>query len=281
MIPATRYSADETANYKVVGDHRANKGEHLANHLWPEVEPLYDTYVNRLREPNGPYEHGFSQDEQNTLEANASYLSLTHFVELRGKILKAAGGNCAYCNNYSADEVDHFLPKSRFGEYSIYSPNLTPICTPCNRKKGNRYRQIGGGSRYIHPYFDPLPKTTPFVLCTVTVAKTILTNFTIELPPDTPAPVILAAEVQFEDLKLAAMYNSEATKEIMGRLGSFYTYYRRGGAGSLESYLDVDARSTRCTFGANHWLPLTLRALANSLEFCNGGFRLLGVDPLA
>jgi hypothetical protein len=40
---------------------------------------------------------------------------------------------CPYCSLDTNPDLDHFLPKAVFPEFSLHARNLVPICTPCNR----------------------------------------------------------------------------------------------------------------------------------------------------
>jgi 5-methylcytosine-specific restriction endonuclease McrA len=66
-------------------------------------------------------------------------------------------GGCPVCGSLSRGDVDHYLPKSIFPEFSIFSLNLVPACKHCNStEKGDVYRGEKKPTRFIHPYFDDL-----------------------------------------------------------------------------------------------------------------------------
>jgi 5-methylcytosine-specific restriction endonuclease McrA len=52
--------------------------------------------------------------------------------------------------------LDHYLPKSKYPEFSIVVENLTPMCTDCQGLKGNDVKDEDGNKVYIHPYYDPI-----------------------------------------------------------------------------------------------------------------------------
>lgn len=176
-----------------------------------------------------------------------------------------------------ATELDHYLPKSVFGEYSIYSPNLVPICRQCNGTKLNRYRLDAGGRRYLHPYFDKLPEgKVQYLSANISIGLSV----TIEFEPFRPAQMsdelwnILC--YQFEELKLGIRYMEDATESITGMIDVFYSNFDRGGATEVRHHLGVEKRSRERVYGVNHWWPVTLGALASSDEFCEAGFMCLG-----
>ncbi|SCB59111.1 hypothetical protein GA0061105_106157 [Rhizobium aethiopicum] len=62
---------------------------------------------------------------------------------------------CPYCSLDQNPDLDHFLPKAPFPEFSLHGPNLIPICTPCNRKKLNAYKDANGDRIFLNPAFEP------------------------------------------------------------------------------------------------------------------------------
>ncbi|EGR2475303.1 HNH endonuclease [Vibrio cholerae] len=52
--------------------------------------------------------------------------------------------------------LDHYLPKSKYPEFSIVVENLTPMCTDCQELKGSDVQDEDGNKVYIHPYYDSI-----------------------------------------------------------------------------------------------------------------------------
>ena len=57
------------------------------------------------------------------------------------------------CGAGSATTVEHYLPKTPFPEFSVYSYNLLPSCSTCNSKRG-AVNKNGVEHRLLHPFFD-------------------------------------------------------------------------------------------------------------------------------
>jgi 5-methylcytosine-specific restriction endonuclease McrA len=49
--------------------------------------------------------------------------------------LLASTTSCPYCGFGELKDLDHYLPRSIFGELAIYPNNLIPSCGPCNNAK--------------------------------------------------------------------------------------------------------------------------------------------------
>ncbi|WP_444943526.1 hypothetical protein ACJJIK_18505 [Microbulbifer sp. ZKSA006] len=61
---------------------------------------------------------------------------------------------CPMCGSFKTTDVDHFLPKKHYPEFSVFSKNLIPACN-CNRNKATKI--VGEAStkaRFLHPYYD-------------------------------------------------------------------------------------------------------------------------------
>ena len=64
---------------------------------------------------------------------------------------------CPYCMISEPTTLDHYLDKSSFPEFTIYSKNLVPCCPTCNLKKGTLF--LNNGIRnIINFYYDSLPR---------------------------------------------------------------------------------------------------------------------------
>jgi len=281
VIGAVRPNADDYANYGYVADTRAAKGELRPRHLTLDVYSLYREYSTRVNLDDAPELHPFTIDDRAALTGNAECLSHVRFGPLRSEVLKSAPtGKCAYCFQLKASEVDHYLPKEIFGEYSVYAPNLVPSCSKCNRIKSKRYKRENGGRRYVHPYLDPFPHGTSVHLAgTVDMEVSVSVRFTLVKPTEVPESLWLIVQQQFKDLKLLERYSDEAAEEMASMLSAYYAHYDRGGAQELHRQLAIQRDSKRNLYGFNHWWPVLLEALCASVEFCDGGFRNLGSDP--
>lgn len=71
------------------------------------------------------------------------------------EIMASANEECPYCGGIGVPkQLDHYLPKSKYPQFSILTSNLVPSCMDCNMgEKG-----VGLASIYeeqvIHPYHD-------------------------------------------------------------------------------------------------------------------------------
>lgn len=72
-----------------------------------------------------------------------------------GRMRRKAGlKSCPVCGSPVTGDLDHYLARKIYPEFSIMRANLVPACRHCN--SGVKGQKIHGGNprRFIHPYFD-------------------------------------------------------------------------------------------------------------------------------
>ena len=62
---------------------------------------------------------------------------------------------CPYCSLNQNPDLDHFLPKDKFSEFSLHGRNLVPICPQCNRKKKTSFKTQQGERLFLHATYEP------------------------------------------------------------------------------------------------------------------------------
>lgn len=86
---------------------------------------------------------------------------------------------CPSCGSPAVTEtLDHYLPKRKYPHFAVTAANLTPMCDPCQRRKGEDVGDASTPRFFIHPYFDTFTLTqiiqltinAPFATPTFTLA---------------------------------------------------------------------------------------------------------------
>lgn len=269
MISAIRPALDDAALYSRVAVHRSDFTLKL-DALRDEVMDRYAEYSNACglcaKSPR-------SESDGNILRDSWASLNAKEFGDVRPSVFATTGKLCFLCGG-KAGEIDHYLPRSSFPEFSILALNLLPACRYCNNKKRSRY-QKSGERLYFHPHFMRLPQKA-FITVEVVIDATVRVIYDIDRTSQGDSYEVLRR--QFDDLSLAERYREDAIDYIVEQLGAFYAYLNAGGATALKSYLQTEADSVAGTRGRNHWRAALLQSLANSDEFCSGGFSVLGPD---
>ncbi|MYM29299.1 HNH endonuclease [Duganella sp. CY15W] len=75
--------------------------------------------------------------------------------KIYSKLLSCAGEECPFCGGIGKPRnLDHFLPKSRFPQFSVLPQNLVPSCRDCNMEgKAEEFAKTAS-DLIIHPYVD-------------------------------------------------------------------------------------------------------------------------------
>jgi len=117
-----------------------------------DIGGAYQSYLKSSGSPQSKAV-GLSKDQTNCLhaayEGGAKKYGLDWIPQLRDVFI----GSCPMCGNSTVGTVEHYLPKTPFPEYSVFSWNLVPSCISCNQRRGSKHVN---GVRYqlLHPIFD-------------------------------------------------------------------------------------------------------------------------------
>lgn len=97
--------------------------------------------------------------------------------------LTKKGLKCPYCgiNRHELHDLDHFIPRSKFEEFSILSNNLVYSCSVCNQDyKKAKFKTQDNKRIFLHPYFDEALENTQILECQIDVRDVYLkVNFKI------------------------------------------------------------------------------------------------------
>ncbi|NML29164.1 HNH endonuclease [Zoogloea dura] len=70
-------------------------------------------------------------------------------------LLNAAKGRCPFCGGIGTPRnLDHFLPKAHFPQFSVLPKNLVPACRDCNMDGKGHDFAITAEDQIIQPYLD-------------------------------------------------------------------------------------------------------------------------------
>lgn len=81
--------------------------------------------------------------------------SKTEAREIYDALLNAAKEECPFCGGIGEPKnLDHFLPKTRFPQFSVFPLNLIPACLDCNLDSKKTSYASTEEEQTIHPYLD-------------------------------------------------------------------------------------------------------------------------------
>jgi hypothetical protein len=196
-------------------------------------------------------------------------------IDLRARLL-ASTVSCPYCGFGEPRELDHYLPRSIYGELAIYPNNLIPSCGPCNNAKRAVIPGMGEahGPGLIHVYFQNLPELDFLKADIVFQDGSLEVTFSID-PNGLDAGLAAKLRFQLERLKLNERYTKQINKFISEQRVAMLMF-KAYGAEALREYLQRCAASLAGSFHRNDWRVALLRALANEPLFCEAPEAYLG-----
>lgn len=182
-------------------------------------------------------------------------------------LLSAPFERCPYCGLGRATTLDHYLPKSRYPQFSVTPDNLVPACKDCQGKKG-RHVALSGAAQTLHPYFDSQDFfSTRWILGRVNRTHPISVAFYPAPPSSWRAEDRQRARAHFVGHNLGERFSVEAATEL-AVLKDFLKGYRDAGDfGSLHSELGRWAKSYE-RLAANCWQSALYHTLSNDHWFC-------------
>jgi hypothetical protein len=96
-----------------------------------------------------------SEEDKNAIHSsfNTVFKKKMKSDELK-KVYEECEGVCPYCGDGRIEEVDHYVPKEDYPEFTLYPNNLIPLCNKCNKKKGSKFIDSRNERQFINFYYD-------------------------------------------------------------------------------------------------------------------------------
>lgn len=245
----------------------------------PVVLAAYQDYENAVPEV-GDLDTAVLTEIQKEALKHAFTVETLPMIELRGRLLKrVVVARCPFCGISETSTLDHYLPKEKYPEYSVFPLNLVPSCGVCNTRKRDRILEDGTDVRmFLHPCYDDIPDEAFVEVSTKMEGDVLVLSYKVVRPPGMSLRTYRHIRSHFTELNLADRYR------LMGleHLGGLYPSLRRA-YGAIEDATRVaeklveGAEDFEEVFGPNYWLAKLYLALAVNDEFCDGGFKVLRV----
>jgi hypothetical protein len=179
------------------------------------------------------------------------------------------GGRCPYCDQRDVATLDHVLAKAHYPALAVAPDNLVGSCTECNKAKGDT-PPASLEEVILHPYFENISNERWLWAQVNEIAPCSVSFFPVA--PAGWSPVLanrLAG--QFHLFGLAALYGSQAARELSDIREGLARHYAAGGLAAVRSELTHQWHS-RIHNQLNSWKTALYEALSISDWYCAGGF---------
>ena len=180
----------------------------------------------------------------------------------------AACSICPLCGIGSVENLDHFLPRSIYPQFSIAFENLVPICRDCNTAKLNQAPR-SSAEVFFHPYYESC-SSHQWLKATIDDRDSV--TFSFSVPPSIPSsPENERLQNQFNLLRLSRRYAIRAASEFREAKDLLRDMFNAAGRMMLHGHLLNIAKSAESSpFSA--WKVAMYQAMASDDWFTGGGF---------
>ncbi|EGQ8240295.1 HNH endonuclease [Vibrio parahaemolyticus] len=193
-------------------------------------------------------------------------------------LLVSSGERCPFCGDIGhTKNLDHFLPKAHFPEFSVLPLNLVPSCRDCNMgEKGQTYA-TSQDNQAIHPYVDKnIFFQEQWVFADFIDEDDGALRYYVRCPTTWSQEDKKRAENHFNSLDLASRYRLESGKhlsELIDQKNAFKDAILRFDAqATLEAIKDAFVAANlqpiiNSNHFPNHWKKVMYRCIASSHSF--------------
>ena len=172
---------------------------------------------------------------------------------------------CPLCGTTLPRTHDHYLPESKFPEFSVHALNLVPCCAQCNSIKDNNWLDATGKRQYLHLFSDEVP-VGGFLFVTLKELPSsggVGALFHLKRPTNVSESVWELIESHYSRLHLLERYSEQVNDEIAEILADCAIYLQEGGT-SASAFLSRRATERASVYGASHWRVVLMQALSGS-----------------
>ncbi|WP_124597726.1 HNH endonuclease [Burkholderia sp. Bp8963] len=178
---------------------------------------------------------------------------------------------CPLCGLRVVKTLDHYLPQTRFPELAVFPANLVPACADCNKSKLAHVAESRAEETF-HPYFDDWSEYC-VLGASLEFGASLTVSYQVLTAPEMSAVDVQRARNHFDLLELNELYVSYAASELAESKRNFRNNFASGPEALREELRQV--AETRSQANLNGWMAVLYRCLAESDDFCNGGFELI------
>ncbi len=184
------------------------------------IKLRYKEYESNLTHLEGISESVI--ESQNDYEAISSMFTSSFTKKMKkeelAQVYQECGGICPFCNIRKIEEIDHYIPKKPYPEFTLYPLNLIPICNKCNKKKGDMFVDDAKQRYFINFYSDNIDNAV-FLKVTISfdtadVKKTTKIKYEADFSKITDDYLKGIVEKHYIKLGLIKKYEEEAGEEV-------------------------------------------------------------------
>lgn len=185
------------------------------------------------------------------------------------KLLNSAGDDCPFCGGIGTPRnLDHFLPKAHFPQYSIFPQNLVPSCRDCNMDGKAQSFATEPSSQIIQPYVDHdrfFQDQWVYASCLIGTSNSPeAVSYFVNAPATWDEVDRKRAQRHFDDFDLGKRYAVEASAQLKIIVDQILNLQKIG-IGNATICTTLLTPGVRNAPFINHWIRGMYQALADHL----------------
>lgn len=249
---------------------RLERGERLKR-IAPEICNSYKIYYNSISDLSVMYPIGFTGLEKEDLED--CYLGKTNPLNrLLADIIESQAlpirSQCQYCGMGSANTFDHYLPRSIFPEFAVFSLNLLPCCDTCNKHKSNIFiNNLEGKRQIINLYYDNLLSERYLNVSIFYKGDVPIAEYSLMQTTGISDIQFCLIQSHYTKLKLLERFRKRSPEVLSETQSSIKTHIKAKSIERVREFLLEEAQRLRDRFSNNHWKVVLHEGMANSSKF--------------
>lgn len=187
------------------------------------------------------------------------------------KIYEECQSVCPYCGDGKIEEIDHYIPKEHYPEFTLYPGNLIPLCNKCNKKKSDKFLDAGGKRQFIYFYCDKIDQydflDVEILYDSLDIKNSIKVKYTADYNKITDKYQREVVESHFYNLDLLNRFEEAAINEISELVMVLINQPERE-TGKLNTYVSmtiIGNMNTRLIqAGKNDWKYVLYRKMTKT-----------------
>lgn len=185
-------------------------------------------------------------------------------------MIAAEHDQCPFCGHRIVSTLDHSLPKANHPLFAVTPVNLVPCCKDCNHAKGTQ-TATAEEEQLLHPYYDDVTADR-WLFAEIVRGRPPGAIFRVVSPNDWSDSIAARVALQFDTLKLAQLYASQAGRQLQNMRRALVEILEGADPAAVKRELERRARSC-ADVAVNSWEGALYEAAAESEWYCAGGFQ--------
>lgn len=139
---------------------------------YKNIAPRFESLVALSNSIQNYTSKNLSEPLYNLYDTNQQLKDQIKSIMISNPLTKE-GLTCPYCgiSRNEGRDLDHYIPRENFPEFSILSNNLIYCCSTCNQppNKGTSFLDAHGNRTVLNPYYDADITITPILECEIDI----------------------------------------------------------------------------------------------------------------